>query len=118
LEAGVPLEHITMTSDAFGSLPHFDDNGTLIKLEMGLLTSLYAEWRDIIVEEKIPVDKALMPVTANPAAILKLHKKGRILEGYEADLILTDHDYRLQHVMAKGKWMMKAAQLLRKGSYE
>ena len=32
INAGVPLEHITMTSDGCGSLPDFDENGNLIQL--------------------------------------------------------------------------------------
>jgi beta-aspartyl-dipeptidase (metallo-type) len=118
LEAGVPEEHITMTSDAFGSLPHFDESGRLVKLEMGLLTSLMAEWRDMILEEEIPIHTALKTITSNPADILKLSGKGRIQAGKDADVVLLNTDLEITGVIAMGKWMVKNSQMLRKGSYE
>ncbi len=40
LAAGVPLDHITFTSDACGSLPAFDpETGKLVKMDMGLPSS-------------------------------------------------------------------------------
>lgn len=118
IEAGVPEEHITMTSDAFGSLPDFDEHGNLVKLEMGLLTSLYAEWKDMVLEEGLSIEMALKTVTSNPARILKLHQKGKIEITKDADILILDEDLILDSVIAMGQWMMKDKELLRKGSYE
>lgn len=118
LESGVPEEHITMTSDAFGSLPDFDEHGNLVKLEMGLLTSLYQEWKDAILEEGISIETALKTVTSNPARILKLHQKGNLKVNKDADILILDENLELNSVIAMGKWMMKDKKLLKKGNYE
>lgn len=118
IEAGVPEEHITMTSDAFGSLPDFDEHGNLVKLEMGLLTSLYTEWKDMVLEEGLSIETALKTVTSNPARILKLHQKGMIEITKDADLLILDEDLSLNSVIAMGQWMMKDKDLLKKGNYE
>jgi beta-aspartyl-dipeptidase (metallo-type) len=118
LDAGVPPEHITMTSDACGSLPHFNEEGELVKLEMGYPDSLLREVRDAVLTEKLPLDTVLRTVTANVAAILKLKGKGHILPGMDADLLALDEQLRPVYLIANGTWMMKEGKLVKKGSYE
>jgi len=118
LRADVPVDHITMTSDAFGSLPHFDEQGTLVKLEMGLLKSLHTEWVDMIAKEGLSIETALKTITENPARILKLKNKGKIETDFDADLLLIDEDLSIDSVMANGKWMMLDKKTLVKGTYE
>ncbi|HNV95844.1 MAG TPA: beta-aspartyl-peptidase [Bacteroidales bacterium] len=117
LEAGIPIEKITFTSDACGSLPGFDENGNLVKLEMGLPSANFRELMDAVNQEGVPLEIAVKVLTSNPADILKLHQKGRIAVGKDADLVFIDNQ-RIYHVMAMGKFMMKDAQILKKGSYE
>ncbi len=118
LEAGVPGEHITMTSDGFGSLPHFDEKGSLVKLEMGTLKSLFDEWVDMIKTEGIAVETALRTITSNPADILKLHQKGRIENGRDADLLVLNNEMKIIHLFANGEQMVKDGKMIRKGTYE
>lgn len=118
LEAGVPLEHITMTSDAFGSLPPFDSEGNLIRLEMGLLTSLFNEMCGTELREQLDLSTTLGTVTSNPARVLKISSKGRIRTGADADICLIDSNLNLNSVIALGEWMLRDGQLLRKGTYE
>ncbi len=118
LEAGVPLEHITLTSDACGSLPDFDEKGNLVKLEMGYPRSVYDEIMDAVNEEGLELEKALKVSTSNIADILKLKKKGRIQPGKDADLVLIDSNNQIVHYMAMGQFMMKDAVMIKKGSYE
>lgn len=118
LEAGVPEAHITMTSDAFGSLPLFDAEGNLLRLEMGLLSSLYNEMCDIVRHEKLSLTTALRTVTSNPARVLKLGSKGRIAVGADADICLIDSQLNLRSVIAMGQWMMRDGKMLRKGTYQ
>lgn len=117
LEAGVPIEKITFSSDACGSLPGFDENGNLVKLEMGLPSANFRELMDTVHQEGIPLETALKVLTSNPADILKLHQKGRLAPGKDADIVFIDNT-RIYHVMALGKFMMKDANILKKGSYE
>jgi len=117
LEAGVPLEHITFTSDACGSLPGFDEQGKLIRLEMGLPMANLNELMDTVNIEKIPLEKSLQVLTSNVADILKLKGKGRIQIGCDADAVLLKN-WEVTHVIAMGTLMMKDGKLLKKGSYE
>jgi beta-aspartyl-dipeptidase (metallo-type) len=118
LQAGVPLSHITMSSDGCGSLPQFDENGNLVKMETGALTSLFDELKDAVVKEKLALESALPTVTSNVADILKLSAKGRIALDKDADLVLMDSDFRIVHVFAMGCCMLRDGQLMRKGYYE
>ena len=118
LKAGVPEDHITFTSDANGSLPGFDETGNLVKVEKGLPMANLTELRDAVLVEKVPFETALKVLTSNPAAALKLKQKGNIFEGADADLLLMNDNLEIQHVIAKGKQVMKDGKLLVKGSYE
>lgn len=118
LDAAVPIEHITMTSDGFGSLPHFNEKGELVKLEMGTLQSVYTEWVDLVKKEKLHIEDALKPITSNPASILKLPGKGRVLPGFDADLLLLDNELRMVHSFANGRQTVKNGEIIIKGTYE
>lgn len=119
LEAGVPIDHITFTSDACGSLPGFDPvTGELVKLEVGLPEANLRELRDAVLTEKIPLETALRVLTANPARILKLQTKGRIAAGLDADLLLLNADLKIHSVFAMGKRVVENGVLLMRGNYE
>ena len=104
LDSGVPIKHITFTSDACGSLPGFDpETGKLIKIEMGLPDSVLREIKESVTEEGIPLEIALQVATSNPADILKLTGKGYIQEGFDADILILDPSFNIVHLMANGK---------------
>jgi len=116
MNAGVPLENITFTSDACGSLPGFDAAGNLVKLEMGLPSANFRELMDTV-KEGLSLDKALKVLTSNPANILKLKNKGQVAINKDADLVFLNGD-EIYHVVAMGEFMMKERKILKKGSYE
>jgi beta-aspartyl-dipeptidase (metallo-type) len=103
LEAGVPAGHITFTSDGCGSLPSFDSEGRLIKIDMGLPSSILREIKEAVLEDGIPPEIALQVATSSPADILKLKGKGHIREGYDADLVVLDEGFNIMHLMAMGR---------------
>jgi beta-aspartyl-dipeptidase (metallo-type) len=104
LESGVPIKHITFTSDACGSLPGFDpETGKLIKMEMGLPDSILREIKEAVSDDGIPLEIALQVATSNPADILKLTGKGYIQEGFDADILILDPSFNIIHLMANGK---------------
>jgi len=107
LDAGVPIGHITFTSDGCGSLPMFDTDGKLVKIDMGLPDSIIREIKESVMDEQIPLETALKVATANPADILKLKGKGYIREGYDADLLVLDENFNIVHLMALGKIMKR-----------
>ncbi len=117
LDAGIDISQITFTSDAGGSLPGFDEQGNLIKLEMGSPDANLREILDAVNVENIAFETAIKVMTSNPARILKLNNKGFLKEGYDADIVILK-DQKIIHVIARGQWMMKNNNLLKKGSYE
>jgi len=118
LRAGVPAAHITMSSDAGGSLPAFDDAGVLVKLAVGRPASIFDEMLAAVVEEGLAIEQAVRVVSTNVADILKLPGKGRLAAGSDADLIMLDSDHCLRHVIARGQWMVRDREALRRGTFE
>ncbi len=118
LKSGIPLEHITMTSDGNGSLPSFDRDGNLTSIDMGLPLSIFTEMIDAVVLENLPLEKALKVVSSNVAAILKLKNKGSIETGKDADIVLLDNEYRISDVIARGQIMTCNYKRMKIGTYE
>jgi beta-aspartyl-dipeptidase (metallo-type) len=118
VEEGVPLEHITMSSDGCGSLPEFDNRGRLVKINSGLPCSIFNEFKDLLELEKWPMEKAVKTVTENVAKILKLTQKGCIKPGMDADTVLLDQKNRIRHLTANGTLMVKDGEIIRPGNFE
>ncbi len=119
LEAGVPIEQITFTSDGQASLPEFNTNGEFIGLKVGKVSSLYKEVREAIIEEGLPIEQAIRVITSNPANILKLSHKGQIDVGKDADLVLlTKDELEIDTVLAKGRVMVEDKNVVVKGTFE
>ena len=57
-------------------------------------------------------------MTCNPAKILKLKTKGRIMAGMDADLCLLDSSIDIDTVIAKGKVMVSGKKPLVFGTFE
>lgn len=117
MEAGVPLERITFTSDAGGSLPGYDADGNLIRLEVGLPMANFTELMDAVNVENIPLEKALKVLTSNPADILKLTQKGRVAVGKDADVVLLKNG-KINTVVAMGQVVKRDGVVVKKGRYE
>jgi len=118
LEAGVPLAHITVSSDGCGSLPSFDADGNLLGLETGEPSSILVELRDLVEREGLPLEGALPVMTSNVSRALKLHRKGRLAVGMDADLVLLDSSMQIRHLVARGEILVRDGEPLRKGTFE
>ena len=118
LAAGVPADHITFSSDSCGSLPGFDEQGRLVKLEMGVPSANLKELADCVLKENIPLEISLKVLTSNVASILKLSGKGFISIGMDADLLFLDQEMKMNHLLAMGKWAVKDGAVIKKGTYE
>lgn len=119
LDAGVAIEQISFTSDGQGSLPEFNEDGELIGLQVGNVSTLYSEVKDAILNEGVEIEHAIKVITQNPAAILKLKDKGTIEIGKDADLVLVDKSsLTIDTVIARGKLMVKGKEVFVKGTFE
>jgi beta-aspartyl-dipeptidase (metallo-type) len=118
LMAGVPAEHITFSSDSCGSLPGFDEQGRLVKLEMGLPSANLRELADCVLKEKLPLETSVRVLTSNVASILKLPGKGFISAGMDADLLFLDPEMKMIYLLAMGEWVARDGKVIKKGVYE
>lgn len=104
LRNGVDIEHITFSSDGNGSMPVFDSNGKLIGLGICSVKTLYREVKDSIQEHNVPIEDAIKVITSNVAKFLKLHNKGKIEAGRDADFVIVSKEsLDINMVIAKGK---------------
>ncbi len=119
LEEGVPIQNITFSSDGQGSLPLFNEKNELIGLCLGSVKSLYDEVIDAVINHNVPFENALMTITINPATALKLHKKGRVSSGCDADIcIINKETLVLDTVIAKGQVMVEGGLIKVYGTFE
>lgn len=99
----VELSRITMSSDANGSMPVWDEDKKLIGMSVGKMNTLFSTVRELI-RDGVPVEDALSFVTSNVAAGLGLQgRKGTIRAGADADYVLLDQDLQIVSVDAMGK---------------
>ncbi|HWR44725.1 beta-aspartyl-peptidase [Sporomusa sp.] len=118
LEQGVSINSMTISSDGHGSLPVFDGNGGISGLQVAKMTGLHAEVKNLTASG-LPLSEALRPVTINPARILKLYPEKGVLEpGSHADIVVLDQNLNIEHVFAKGKWLVQNGQAIVKGTFE
>ena len=113
------VENVTFSSDGNGSMPIFDKNGKLIKIEICSVSSLYEEVRKCIKTYEIPIEEALKVITSNVSKVLKLDNKGSIEVGKDADLVLVDENtLEIDTVIAMGKVMVENGEAIVKGTFE
>ncbi|WHY91529.1 beta-aspartyl-peptidase [Neobacillus cucumis] len=119
LEEGIPVGHITFSSDGQASLPFFDSDGEYVGLQVGKVSSLYHEVRDVVLEEGIPLETALEVITTNPAQVLRLSSKGSLQTGKDADIVLLQKEtLTIDTVVARGQVMVEKGVPLIKGTFE
>lgn len=117
LDSGAPVGRVTVSSDAGGCLPVFDDHGHVCRMgvgDSGALLQALAE----LVDRGVPLQDALPAFTCNPARLLRLSSKGRIGAGADADLVVLDERGAAQHVFAGGVGHVRDGKLKRHGTFE
>ncbi len=114
---GYPMQQLTISSDGGGCLPHFDEQGELLHMDFGRCVAV-SETLKSLLDAGYEVPDVLPVFTANVAALLRLHHKGRIAVGQDADLVILDRDNQVQDVMALGQWHRQNHQTLIWGGFE
>ena len=112
-----PAGNLTISSDGGGCLPHFDDNGEMVKMDFATSAGLQDTLRELS-RRGHRLDAVLPAMTSNVARLLRLVGKGRIIEGFDADLVCFDEGQRVRHVMAGGRWMVQDGSPVLKGTFE
>ena len=117
LDAGLPAERLTVSSDGGGCLPTFDGEGRVAKMDVGKPAALAHTLRALL-ERGCPLERALPPFTSNPARLLRLAGKGSIRTGADADLVVLNEDHRVRDVMVRGRWFVRRGRPAILGTFE
>lgn len=118
LDAAVPLERITFSSDGQGSLPNFDASGRLRGLAVGSVGSLWQAVRDAVQHHRVPLEQALGVITTSPAGTYGLRRKGSVAPGFDADFVMLSQDLEIDSVGARGRVALREGRLLIRGTFE
>ncbi len=108
-KAGVPIEQITISSDANGvhTIHGFE------RMSRNPMDLMYKEFLDMIQGEGISLTDALKCVSTNVAQVLRLDQKGTVAPGADADLLLLEPDsLEIKMLMAMGVKLVENGQLV------
>ena len=117
LQADLPSDNLTVSSDAGGSLPDFDEDGRVQRVGVGQPSALSASLRSLL-QRGHALDAVLPAVTSNVAKLFRLAGKGRIEVGADADLVVLDNQNAITDVMAMGRWHFRQGQVTIRGTFE
>jgi len=115
--AGLPLSQIMVSSDANGSLPVFDKKGQLVGLTVASQKDFLRTFRELVRNEVISLSEASALFSTNAASFYKLKNKGRLLPGFDADILLVDKNLELEYVFTRGQTGVERRQLKIKGTF-
>ena len=116
LDTGLPTERLSVSSDAGGCLPCFDAEGRACGMDVAHSGSMLETLRELLAAN-VPLETALPFVTSNPAALLRLPRKGQMTQGNDADLIVLDEQHRPWHVLARGEFHVRDGAVVRYGPF-
>lgn len=114
---GLPLAQVTVSSDANGSLPVFDEKGRLKALTVASQKDFLRTFREVVRNNILTLEEAAAVFGGNAASFYKLPGKGKLLPGYDADLLLLDDQLNLRYVFSRGRLMMREGELLARGTF-
>ena len=116
-EAGVPMDHVTMSSDGNGGMSLTLPDGSQ-KLLVARLASLHEEVMDAV-REGVPMETAIRTAGENPARANGLWpRKGTLRPDSDGDLLILDEQMRIDTVAARGRVMVRGGRPVVKGTYE
>lgn len=103
LEMGVSEDLLTFSTDGNAGLTHYDDEGAADGTRPADPRANLWEFQKLVRHGAVRPEVALKLVTKNPADNLGLKSVGRLFPGAQADLLLFDDKWELQHVISQGK---------------
>jgi len=115
---GVTADHITISSDAFGSQPRFNEIGECIGLTYASPKYMHQTVQSLV-KRGLPLEEALKLLTSTPAELLaKRGVKGCVAEGADADLLVLGEGLEIESLFARGKTALWKGEVLMKGRFE
>lgn len=117
LQAGLPLDRLTCSSDGAGCMPVFDAHGHICAMDIGRPRTL-VDTISGLRARAVPWPQLLPIFTRNVADLLRLPHKGRLAPGADADLVAWTPGGQVSAVMARGEWLVKDARPVVFGRFE
>lgn len=115
---GVTVDHVTLSSDAYGSQPRFNESGECIGLTYASPKYLHKTIQSLV-RQGLPLEQALRLLTSTPAVLLGQEgKKGSVAEGADADLLILSDGLEIDSLIARGQRALWQGELLMKGRFE
>lgn len=115
---GVTVDHVTLSSDAYGSQPRFNESGECIGLTYASPKYLHKTIQSLV-RRGLPLEQALRLLTSTPAVLLGQEgKKGCVAEGADADLLILSDGLEIDSLIARGQRALWQGELLMKGRFE
>ena len=109
---------MTISSDGYGSMPRFDDEGNCIGLTYASPTSLHATIK-ALVRRGVALEEAIKLLTTTPAELLgKTGVKGCVAVGADADLLVLDDELNIDALFARGRTAVQDGKVILKGRFE
>lgn len=116
LQDGVPAERITISTDAQGSMPSFNEKGEMVGLDVCPVSNSWLEYQKLV--EALGIEKAIAFFSTNLAHNLGFADKGEVSVAKDADLLIVNDACEITDVMAKGRFLKRAGEILVKGTFE
>ena len=113
----LPMGQLTCSSDGAGCLPTFDEDGRLVRMEVGEPITLLQALQGLIAEGE-PLDIVLPVFTSNVARVLNLPNKGHVQVGGDADLAVLTPTGELRDLWCNGTLMVHQGEALQTGLFE
>ena len=117
LEAGLPPNRVTVSSDGGGCLPVFDADGRVSRMDVARPSAM-AEALQALLACGQPLERILPAFTSNQANLLLLPRKGYLTAGADADLVVLDEEGAVSDVMARGAWHVMEGRSVIRGMLE
>lgn len=116
-EEGVPLDKVTMSSDANGCMSVTLPDGS--QKQLAVSPDSFQEEVKAALLAGVPTEVVAKVVSSNPAQANGLYpQKGCLHPDSDADLIIYSDTYDVDTVIAKGQIMVAAGEALVKGTFE
>ena len=108
----------TVSSDGGGCLPCFDARGEVTGYGVGCPRTLLDTLRACVQGRGLSLEQVLPTMTSQVAGLLRLHRKGRVAAGADADLVVLDTELSPTDVLALGQWMVREGHTRIRGPFE
>jgi beta-aspartyl-dipeptidase (metallo-type) len=95
----------------------FDGEGQVAGMDVGNPSAMAGALKELL-DCGQPLERVLPAFTSNPARLLLLKHKGRLVVGADADLVVLGSGGAVEDVMARGHWHVRAGRPVVWGTFE